>query len=106
MDQANRREVLFAAIGVNFGELGGVLDEKIQDTIDLQAPDGIEKLIESVDMEADIAEVGTCLESYLRTSKEEYKLRVFENIQDVQAEVNQFKSLRLAQGEQDSAAML
>ena len=106
MDQADRRELLFATTGENFIELDGILDEKLQANIDLQAPDGPEKLKESVDMEADIAEVGTWLGSYLHTPKAEYKLRVFDNIQDVQAELIQFRSLRLTEEEQHSVEEL
>ncbi len=87
MDQADRRETLFTTIGENFQELDEILDEKIQANMDLHGPDGAAKLKESVDMEADIAEVGTWLGSYLRTPKEEYKIRVIDNTQDVRAEI-------------------
>ena len=106
MDQADRREVLFATIGENFEELDEILDEKIQPGIDIQGPDGAEKLKESLDMEAEIAEVGSWLGSYLRTPRDEYKLRVFDRIQDVRTGIKQFKNLRLTAEEQSWAIEL
>ena len=55
-------------------------------------------------MEADIAEVGNWLGSYLRTPKEEYKLRVLDDTQDFWEAFNQFESLRLT-GEERARAV-
>ena len=82
MDQADRREILFAIIGENFGELDEILDELILATVDMQGPDGPEKHIASMGMEANIAEVGTWLGNYLRTSREEYKERLYHDADD------------------------
>ena len=90
MDQADRREVMFATIGENFEELDDILDNKIQLNITSHGPDGHEKLMESMSMEADIAEVGTWLGNYLRTPKG-YKFRVFDNMRDFQMAFDQFK---------------
>ncbi len=106
MDQADRREKLSASIGDNFEQLDEILDENIKANADGQAPDGYAKLMAATQMEADIAEVGNWLGSYLRTPKDEYKLRVFDNIQDVQAEFSQFGSLRLTPEERGWAAEL
>ena len=106
MDQADQQEVLFATIGENFKELDDILDEKIQANVDLQDPDGAEKLKESVDMEADIAEVGNWLGSYLRTPREEYKERLNDEANDFWEELDRFKSFRLTEQEQDWAVEL
>ncbi len=100
MDQADQRETLFATIGENFEELDTILDEKIQANVDLQGPDGAGKLAEAMQMEADIAEVGTWLGNYLRTPKEEYKLRVFNDTEDFWELLSRFKKLRLSAEEQ------
>jgi len=73
MDQADRREALFATIGKNFELLDGILDEKIQATVTMLGPDGPAKHMASMGMEANIAEMGTWLGNYLRTPKAEYK---------------------------------
>ncbi len=106
MNQADRREVLFTTLGENLEELDKILDEKIQDNIDLQAPDGAEKLQEAKGMEANIAEVGTWLGSYLQTPKEEYKQYFYKNADDFWEEFNRFKNLRLTAKEQAWAAEL
>ncbi len=95
MFQANRREALSRAIGQNFSELDKILDEKMQANIDLQAPDGPAQLKESIDMEADIAEVGTWLGSYLRTPEVVYKLRVSADSENFWEDLSRFRSLRL-----------
>ena len=106
MDQTDRRESLSRAIGQNFSELDKILDEKIQANIDLQGPDGLEKFKESVDMEADIAEVGNWLGNYLRTPEVVYKFRISDDSEDFWEELKQFNSLRLTEAEQDWAAEL
>ncbi len=106
MNQADRREVLFTTLGENLEELDKILDEKIQDNIDLQAPDGAEKLQEAKGMEANIAEVGTWLGSYLQTPKEEYKQYLYKNADDFWEEFNRFENLRLTAKEQAWAAEL
>ena len=106
MDQADRREILFAIIGENFGELDEILDELILATVDMQGPDGPEKHIASMGMEANIAEVGTWLGNYLRTSREEYKERLYHDADDFWEEFNKFKSLRLTEEEKARAVEL
>ena len=106
MDQADRREVLFATIGENFRELDEILDQKIQAKIDLQSPDGPRKLTEAQGMEANIAEADTWLGNYLRTPKEEYKLRVFDNTEGFWDELNHFENLRLTEEERGWALEL
>ena len=106
MDQADRREVLFATIGENFQELDGILDNKIQVNITSHGPDGPEKLRASMSMEANIAEVGNWLGSYLRDPKEEYKLHIFDDTADFWQAFNQFKNYRLTQEEEGWAAEL
>ncbi len=106
MDQANRREGLSRAIGQNFEELDEILGEKIQARIDLQAPDGPEKLMAVVDMETDIAEVGNWLGNYLRAPEVVYKVRVFDDAEDFWEELSRFKKLPLTAEEQHWAAEL
>ena len=100
MDQADQREELFTNLGENFEELDEILDEKIQANVDLQGPDGPEKVAEAKGMEANIAEVGTWLGNYLRTPREEYKQCVFDDTEDFREELNRFKNLNLTEEEQ------
>ena len=106
MDQADRRELLSTTIGRNFEELDEILAVKIRPNIELPAPDGHEKFVESMGMEANIAEMGNWLGNYLRTPQEEYKLRVFEYTEDFWEELNRFKNLRLADEERAWAVKL
>ncbi|MCH8745851.1 MAG: PAS domain S-box protein, partial [Chloroflexi bacterium] len=63
-------------------------------------------LLASIHMEADIAEVGTWLGSYLRDPKEEYKLRILDDTADFWQVFNQFKNYRLTEEEAGWAAEL
>ena len=106
MDQADRQQVLSATIGENFQELDEILEEKIRPNIDLQAPDGHETFMESMGMEANIAEVGTSLGSYLRTPKARYKERLYTDADDFWEEFDRLKNLRLTAEEQGRVAEL
>ena len=100
MDQAGRREILSTTIGKNFETLDKILNDEIQANIDLQAPDGPEKLMVPAGMEVEMAEVGNWLGSCLRTPQEVYKFRIIHDSEDFWEKLGRYKNLRLTAEEQ------
>ncbi len=95
MNTKDRQQALFAKLAQSLDAMARIIDDKIQAKLKPAGPDGPLKVRGAVDLEVDIAEVGTWLGNYLRTSNPVYKARVFENAKAVQKELEGFKTLRL-----------
>ena len=106
MDKRDERETLFRSISENFEVIDEILDEEIQANLDEAALDGQQKGMESAQMEADIAEVGTWLGNYLRVPTPAYRERIFDNAQDFREHLVRFKRLRLTKTERQWTAKL
>ena len=99
MDQRDEQELIFNKIGEEFETLDQIIDEKLQANIDRRGAEGSKKIILAGELEVNIAEVGTWLGNYLRTSKEPYKERILDNADAFREELGQFKKLKLTESE-------
>ncbi len=73
MHNRDVEEAVFAVMGQNLERIDAILDREIQAKINRQRPDGFRMIEQSVDLEADVAEIGIWLASYWRTRKTEYR---------------------------------
>jgi len=79
MTNKDDEEAIFAAVGQNFERIDNILDRRIQANINRQRPGSFMKLEQSLDLEADIAEIGIWLATYHRTHKGEHKELIWAN---------------------------
>lgn len=106
IDRRNDQEALFTAVADNVEKIDDIIDTQIQPSIDRQDLDGFSKVEASLDMEADIAELGFWAANYQRAPKRKYKEMIFEEKEEFQQGLAQFKSLSLGPAEVQSAAAL
>ena len=99
MDKKDKQEVIVTKISQNFSTIDELIDEKLQASINPLEPNGLNKVEEAAQIEADIAEVGTWLGNYLRTPKKEYFKRIFDNEKDFREHIGSFKNLSLTYSE-------
>jgi len=97
---------LFATNTENFEQIDNIINDKIHAGINLEGPDGHEKMLQTSKMEADIAEVAASLRIYLQTPENKYKKRIFDYAGMFEQDVEMFKNLRLTKEEKDSTTKL
>lgn len=76
MDGRDEQAELLALVSQLFANIDEITAERIQARIDREGADGYAKALEASAMEADAAEVGTWLGSYLQTPLEAYRERI------------------------------
>lgn len=69
MDKKDKQEVIVTKISQNFSTIDEAIDENLQAKINPLGSDGLNKVEEVAQIEADVAEVGTWAENYLQTPK-------------------------------------
>jgi diguanylate cyclase (GGDEF)-like protein len=99
MDKKDKQEVILASISNNFLIINEIVDEKIQAKINQLGPNGLDKVEEAAQMEANITEVSTLLGNYLETPKKEYLERMIDNQKDFRQHLELFTNLSLTQDE-------
>jgi len=106
MNKKDHQETQFEAIAENIEQIDIIIDKEIKAKLDNKDPDGLKTLLESSQMEADIAEVVTWLDTYLRIPKEQYKERIFSHAEQFRQQLAEFKKLNLTEEEKLNAANL
>lgn len=100
MDKKDKQEVIVTKISQNFLTIEEIINEQLQANINPQGPDGVKKVKEAAQIEADVSEVGTWVGNYLRTPKKEYFERIFDNEKDFREHIKSFKNLSLTSSEE------
>ncbi|HEX9871918.1 MAG TPA: HAMP domain-containing protein, partial [Candidatus Tectomicrobia bacterium] len=106
MDKKDMQEMTFAKIVQKFEYIDAILDTKLQLFIDLEGLDGFRKAAKTMDVEADIAEIGTWLANYQRIRDDKYKRLLFENEEEFRESLEQFKALSLTEEERHWADII
>jgi hypothetical protein len=99
MDKKDNQELIFQEITHKFEYVDEILDTKLQPFFDLEGPDGFRKTLNSNDLEADIAEIGTWLAHYQRIRDNKYKRLLFEHEEEFREGLEQLKGLSLTEEE-------
>ena len=99
MDKKDKQEALFSNVATKFEHIDAILDRRIQPFIDLADREGFRKAIRTVDLEADLTEIGIWLANYQRSRQGEYKQLLFENETEFRGSLVQFKELYLTDAE-------
>ncbi len=103
MAQRDQEHTLFTAAAVNLETLDAVLDNKLLPEIDSRGPDGQEKILTTVALEAHAAEVGNGLGSYLGTRDAEYLERLSYDADEFRQELARLNRLALSVDERTLA---
>jgi signal transduction histidine kinase len=100
------QEGLLNTVGEQFERIDDIIDNKIQPQVDTQGPDAMKKIALAVDMEADVAELGFWLLSYIHSRKAEHQKLVWEKEQEFRGVLARFNDLRLTKEERRWARTL
>jgi len=92
MANKDGEEAIFAAAGRNFERIDDILDRRIQANINRQRSGRFRKIEQSLDLEADLAEIGIWLATYQRTHKEEHKELIRANEREFRETLGRFKN--------------
>ncbi|MDQ3664988.1 MAG: HAMP domain-containing protein [Acidobacteriota bacterium] len=92
MANKDDEEAIFAVVGQNFERMDNILDRRIQANINRQRSGGSRKVEQSLDLEADIAEIGIWLATYQRTHKAEHKELIWTNEREFRETLRRFKN--------------
>jgi signal transduction histidine kinase/CHASE3 domain sensor protein len=106
MDKKDKQEMIFATIAQQFERIDNILDTKLQHFIDLESPDESRKVIKSLDVEADTAEIGMWLANYQRFRDDKYRRLLFENEAEFREGLEQFKGFSLTEEERHWADII
>ena len=93
MAEKDRQEELFRIVGHSFGQVDAFVDEELQPIIETQTIAGLEKLVLTVEMETEAAEVAAWLGNYLRVGNEEYRMRIADDTSDFWEALSLFRDL-------------
>lgn len=102
----NNRDRLFATAAENFEKIDNIISERIREKIDLKEPDVHEKMLVTLKMEADIAELAAWLGIYLQTPEKDYKKRIFYNADIFKQGFKRFNNLNLTEEEKNNVTEL
>lgn len=99
MDRRDQQGQMFAAVGKNFEKIDEIIDQNIQAKMARpragvffgQVPDWLQKMETTMDIEADVAEVGLWLSNYQRTRSKEYRELIVRQEQEVLAALGRLK---------------
>ncbi len=76
----------FALVMRNIETIDELLDDQLENRVDRTGTGALEKLVDSIDLEADIGEVGIWLGNYRRTRREEDRNRIWRNVEEFKAQ--------------------
>jgi signal transduction histidine kinase len=96
MDARDREATLLTNIGADFDRIDAIIDDEIQLNLTL---DRTEVVVAFSELETDIAEVGTWLGNYLAIPSEDSRQRIFDNAEDVRADITAARLLALTEVE-------
>ncbi len=86
-----------------FDTIDRILDDSIQPGIVATAPEGVAKLLTSTTIEADVAEIGAWLGSYLADPTADHRQRILESVEEVRGALAAFLDLELTLEERAGA---
>jgi len=92
MHNKDVEEAVFVVMGQNLERIDDIIDREIQAKIDRRLPDRFRKIEQSLDLEADVAEIGIWLASYWRNRKAEYRELVWINEKECRETLGRFKN--------------
>jgi signal transduction histidine kinase len=72
----------FAQVMHYIEEIDETLDDQLESRIDRAQPGALERLVDSIDLEADVGEVGIWLANYRQTRQEEDRARIWSNVDE------------------------
>ncbi|HEY7489551.1 MAG TPA: PAS domain S-box protein [Candidatus Tectomicrobia bacterium] len=100
MSTRPRQELLTVEITSHLQAMDAIFGTHLKSPLNHETPQGIAKLTQAVQMETDMAAVGTWLRHYLRTADPASRQRLFDGIRSFAEELAQFRRLALTDAEQ------
>jgi PAS domain S-box-containing protein len=100
MATRDRRELLTGEVARHLQAMDTIFGSHLKVHIDREALQGAAKLRQAVQMETDVAEVGSWLRHYLRTADPAYRQRLFDEARGFTEELARFRRLPLTAAEQ------
>lgn len=90
----------------NFEKIDNIIGENVRSKIDLNGPEGNEKIIETSRMEASIEKVAAWLGFYLQTPEKIYKKHIFNSADIFEQELKKFNNLHPNENQKDNITKL
>ncbi len=106
MDAKDDQDAATGRVNVSLVEIDEIFDNHLQAGAPGGGPEGAEKARLAAGMEADVAEVGTYVNNYLREPEDEYRALALESADDFREELARFEELDLTEEERDEAEEL